>query len=63
MTLFGILIPIIVVGVLMWLVSAYVPMPEPFKKIVMAVAVIVTILWLLSAFGLLPSMQVPIVRR
>ncbi len=43
---------VIVVGLLTWLAITYIPMAEPFPRIVVAVAVIFTILWLLNGFGL-----------
>lgn len=50
-----VLITVCVIGVLAWLVTTYVPMAEPFKKVFIAVAVIGTVLWVLGAFGLLPA--------
>ena len=41
-----------VVGVLVWLVTTYVPMNPPFPRIIQAVAVIATVLWLLASFGI-----------
>ena len=41
-----------VIGVLLWLLNAYVPMQPPIKMIINAVVVICTVLWLLSVFGL-----------
>ena len=51
-----IVITLIVVGVLLWLVNAYVPMDGKIKTILNAVVVIAVILWLLRAFGLLGGM-------
>lgn len=65
MSLIGLLITLIVVGVILWLVNTYVPMDSKIKSIMNAVVVIVVILWLLSVFGVLPAMnsiQVPRVR-
>jgi hypothetical protein len=47
----GIVITLIVVGVLLWLVTSYIPMAEPIKKILVAVVVICVVLWLLNVFG------------
>ena len=57
MPLLSILIVIIVVGVLLWLVNAYIPMDSKIKSILNAVVVIVLVLWLLKAFGLFYSLQ------
>ena len=56
MPLMTIVITLIVVGVLLWLVNAYVPMDGKIKTILNAVVVIAVILWLLRAFGLFGGM-------
>ena len=38
---------IALIGVVVWLLFQ-IPMPEPFKKIILAVAIILLILWLLT---------------
>lgn len=58
----GLILTIAVVGVLVWLVVTYVPMPAPFKTIIMVVAVVVLILYLVGAFGLV-DIPVPRLRR
>jgi hypothetical protein len=45
-------IVIAVVGLLCWAVVTFIPMPDPFPRIIIAVAVIFTILWLLAGFGI-----------
>jgi hypothetical protein len=49
----SIVVTVIVVGVLLWLVNAYVPMQDGIKKILNAVVIIVLVLWLLGVFGLI----------
>ena len=39
------------VGFLVWLILNYIPMPEPFGKVLVVVVVIVLILYLLQMFG------------
>jgi uncharacterized membrane protein len=51
MPIITVIVVLVVVGVLMWLVNSYVPMAEPFKKILNIVVVIAVILWLLNIFG------------
>ena len=53
MPLMSIIIPLIVVGVLLWLVNAYLPMDGKIKTILNAVVVIAVILWLLRVAGVL----------
>lgn len=40
------------VGVLVWLLTTYIPMADPFPRIIIAVAVVAVVLWLLAGFGL-----------
>lgn len=57
MPLTTIILTLIVVGVLLWLVNAYLPMDGKIKKILNVVVVIVTVIWLLNAFGLLDHLR------
>jgi ABC-type long-subunit fatty acid transport system fused permease/ATPase subunit len=56
MSLVGIVLTLVVVGVLLWLLNNYVPMDSKIKSIVNVVVVIVVV-WLLQGFGLLGSLQ------
>lgn len=57
MTLIGLLVMLVVVGVCLWLIETYVPMSPPIKTLIRVVVVLVLVVWLLSFFGLLgPSM-------
>ena len=53
MTLIGLIITIVVIGVILWLVNTYIPMAPQIKTILNVVVAIFVILWLLQAFGLL----------
>lgn len=57
MPLLTIVIVIIVVGILLWLINAYIPMDRKIKSILNAVVVIVLVIWLLKAFGLFDSLK------
>jgi hypothetical protein len=57
MSLIGLVITLVVVGVLLWLVNNYVPMDGKIKSILNVVVVIVIVIWLLQAFGVLGSLQ------
>ncbi len=57
MSLIGLIITLVVVGVLLWLLNNYVPMDGKIKSILNIVVVIVVVMWLLQAFGLLSSLQ------
>jgi hypothetical protein len=65
MSLMNLVITLIVVGVLLWLVNAYIPMDGKIKQILNIVVVICVVVWLLSAFGVIGhsgDIRVPQVR-
>ena len=51
MSLISLVVTLVVVGVLLWLLNAYVPMDGKIKKIINIVVVVAVVLWLLQAFG------------
>ncbi|MGH7783141.1 MAG: Thivi_2564 family membrane protein [Candidatus Binatia bacterium] len=57
MPLINVLVVLIVVGILLWLVSTYIPMDGKIKSILNAVVVIGVVIWLLQAFGLLGDLR------
>jgi uncharacterized membrane protein len=57
MSLIGLIITLVVVGVLLWLLNNYVPMDAKIRRIINVVVVIVVVIWLLQAFGILGSLQ------
>ena len=62
MSLISLIVTLIVVGVLLWLVNAYIPMDGKIKKILNIVVVVCVVAWLLFAFGILDhsnSIRVP----
>lgn len=54
LTIIGVLI---VVGVLLWLINAYIPMQGTVKRILNAVVIIILVIWLLKVFGVLGNLQ------
>lgn len=48
----SIILTLIVVGILLWAITKYIPMEPTIKNIVVGVVVIVTIIWLLKVFGI-----------
>ena len=65
MSLITLVVTLVVVGVILWLINAYIPMDGKIKRILNIVVVIVVVLWLLSAFGILGhggDIRVPQVR-
>jgi hypothetical protein len=57
MPILTILLVLVVVGVILWLVNAYIPMDSKIKSILNVVVVILVIIWLLQAFGLFSSVK------
>jgi hypothetical protein len=57
MSLIGIILTLVVVGVLLWLLNNYIPMDGKIKSILNAVVVIVVVIWLLQTFGIIGSLQ------
>jgi hypothetical protein len=57
MSLIGLLMTLVVVGVLLWLLNNYVPMDGKIKSIINGVVVIVVVIWLLQSFGVIGSLQ------
>ena len=47
----SVVITLIVIGLLLWLVNAYIPMDPKIKQILNIVIVICVVLWLLNVFG------------
>jgi hypothetical protein len=56
MSIVSVVIVLCVVGLLLWLVTTYLPLAPPFRSIITAVVVIATVLWLLSITGVLGSL-------
>lgn len=55
----SLIITIAVVGLLVWAIVTYVPMPPAFKTAIIIVAVLCLVIYILSAFGLL-SRDIPV---
>jgi hypothetical protein len=54
-----IFVVIIVVGLLLWLVNAYIPMDPKIKSILNVVVVVCLVLWLLNVFGVFGMLNTP----
>lgn len=52
MDLISLIIVFAVVGVVLWLVTTYIPMAQPIKTVLTVVVVLILCLWLLSLFGI-----------
>lgn len=65
MSLLGLLLVLVVIGVVVWAVTTYIPMSPGIARLIQIVAGVVAIVYVLSAFGVFHSMsgvQVPQIR-
>jgi len=49
--LFSLLIALIVVGIIYW-IATLLPIPEPFKKIALALCLLILLIWVLNIVGI-----------
>lgn len=52
--MFTLLITIALIGLLVWVVTNFIPMEPRFKQLFVVVAIVLTLLWILQGFGVLP---------
>lgn len=62
MTLLGMILLIAVVGLVLWIITRYVPMEAAVKQFLVVAVIIVLALYLLSVTGLLSVLNVPVGR-
>jgi hypothetical protein len=53
MTLVGIVVVLVVVGLILWLINTYIPMAGGIKSLLNIVVFIVVLIWLLQVFALI----------
>lgn len=53
MSIISVIVVLIIVGILLGIINAYIPMAASIKNILNAVVVIAVIVWLLQVFGLI----------
>lgn len=56
MSILTLIIVLVVVGVALWLINAYIPMEPTIKRILNIVVIIVLVIWILKATGLLGAL-------
>ncbi len=56
MSLVGLLIALVVIGVILYVLTTYLPMPAVIKNLIIGVGVIVALLLVLQAFGVIGSL-------
>lgn len=52
MQLIPVIFVLVIIGVVLWFINRYIPMPGAIKTIINVLVVIVVVWWLLSLFGL-----------
>ena len=57
MPLINIILVVIVVGVALWAVNAFIPMAPAVKRILNILVVVVLCLWLLQSFGVIEGIK------
>ena len=65
MPLLTVVLTLIVVGVILWLITSFIPMQGTIKTILNLVVVIAVILWLLHGFGVINNsgeVHLPVVK-
>ena len=60
MTLLGLIVALVVVGIVLYLINTFVPMDPKIKTILNVAVVVIIILWLLQGTGLLAILNRPI---
>jgi hypothetical protein len=62
MTLIDIVLVFVVVGLLMWLINAFIPMAAGIKSLLNVVVFVVVLIWVLRIFGVvgeIPGVHIP----
>ena len=62
MDLLSLILTLVVVGIALWLINAYVPMDAKIKNILNIVVVIAVCLWLLRVFVGFETLRIPVGR-
>lgn len=57
MPIISVIIVLILVGVVLWAVNAFIPMEARIKSIMNIVVIVAVLLWLLSLFGVFSSLS------
>jgi hypothetical protein len=57
MSLVGIVLVLVVIGLLLWLINTYIPMAGGIKSLLNIVVFIVVLVWLLQLFGVIGPIQ------
>jgi hypothetical protein len=53
MSIIGLLVAVVIVGLIVWVVETVLPLPEPFRTVVRVIGVIIVLVLLIQFLGLL----------
>ena len=62
MTLIDIVLVFVIIGLVMWLINAYIPMAGGIKSLLNVVVFLVVLIWVLRVFGMvgdIPGVHIP----
>jgi hypothetical protein len=57
MSVVSLLVILIVIGVIIWAINAYLPMDAGIKKLISIVGIVIAVLYVLYAFGIIGSLK------
>jgi hypothetical protein len=57
MSLIGIVLALVIVGVVLWLINTFIPMAPPIRTVLNVFVTIVVCIWLLQTVGLLSDLR------
>ncbi len=58
MDLISLLVVLVVVGLILWLVQTYLPLPAPIKTVITVVVILFLCIWLLQIFGIVSGIYI-----
>ena len=56
MPLLTLVVYLALIGLVVWAVTTYIPMPAPIKTLIVVLVVVVIVLWIISLLGLVGPM-------
>ncbi len=62
MSIIGLILVLIIIGVALYLVNTTIPMDGKIKTIINVVVILLVLIWLLNVFGLMPMGTLPRIR-
>ena len=65
MTIINLFLVLVIIGVVLWAITTFIPMPQAIKNLILIVGVIIAVIYVLSAFGIisgLSGMRVPTIK-